>query len=128
MPERIHTYPSHCSRCYKSLENLCRDCNDEKDSERSRESYKTAENSSSQPFSYNIPQNSIFNLDEDAQRKTYSQMLNYQKLYGDLRLRKLKKNVSPDPLNEILTKAQCAVITGYAKNLLKNADESQVAP
>lgn len=128
-PERIQTYPQHCSNCHKSLENLCRDCNDEKESDRSRESYRTAENSTSQPFSFNIPQKSVFNVDEDAQRKTYNQMMNYQKLYGDLRLRKFHKNVetAPDPLNEILTKAQNAVITGYARNLLKNADESHVA-
>lgn len=48
-----------------------------------------------QPFSFNYDENSIFKRDENVLKnylKTYNQMTNYQKLYGDLRNRKLKKD------------------------------------
>lgn len=49
-----------------------------------------------QPFSFNIPNDSIFGSDEEVLKdylKNFNQMRNYEKLYGDLRGKKLRKEV-----------------------------------
>lgn len=130
---------NHCLRCHKSLEKLCRDCDDDERISTMTtmksiddESFKSAK---SQPFSFNYETNSIFNHDENILRnylKTYNQMTNYQKLYGDLRNRKVRKEVEDkkeeilklDPIDDLLNNAQYAVITGYATSVLKSQDEA----